>query len=61
MGWAFMERSVCFSVDFLHENADDGGDDEDEVEEVPGGREVVVPQPDNLHSRLWNICIYKYV
>lgn len=52
-----MKQSACYSVNFLHENADDGGDDEDEVEEVPGGREVVVPQPDNLHSRLWNIKV----
>ena len=27
----------------LHEDSDDGGDDEDKVKEVPGSSEVVVP------------------
>ena len=40
------------SVDFLHEDADDGGDHEDEIKQVPGRREVVLSQPNHLHCRL---------
>ena len=38
----------------LHEDSDDGGDDEDKVKEVPGSSEVVVPQTDDLHRCLCN-------
>ena len=38
----------------LHEDSHDGGDDKDKVKEVPGGGEVVVSQPDDLHSGFCN-------
>ncbi len=38
--------------EILHEDADDGSDYQDEVKQVPGRREVVVSQPDDLHCRL---------
>ena len=36
----------------LHHDADDGGDHQHEVEQVPGRGEVVVPQPDDLDGGL---------
>ena len=36
-------RKIKVNEPDLHKDPDDGGDNEDEVEEVPGGGEVVVP------------------
>ena len=36
----------------LHHDADDGGDHQHEVEQVPGRGEVVVPQSDDLDGGL---------
>ena len=36
----------------LHHDADDGGDHQHEVEQVPGRGEVVVPQTDDLDGGL---------
>lgn len=38
--------------DVLHEDAEDRGEDQDEVEEIPGHGEVVVAQADYLDDRL---------
>ena len=42
------DREVLHHV--LHDNTDDGSDDEYEVEDVPADREVLESKPDDLHQ-----------
>lgn len=49
-------RKVYHNV--LHEDAQNGRQNQQEIEHVPGHRKIMVPQPDYLHNSLCQTTIF---